>query len=197
MAVPGMPKFNPMMLLYGEENIEVIKPITADLKLRVEEKVADLADKGKLTAVTEESLIKNASTGEVHVKILRKLILRGAGGFGHKGGSRDIAYPEIPKRAPDAVLEDKTLPSQALIYRLNGDTNPLHIDKDMAAIGGFDKPILHGLCSYGFTSRLIYQKYCSGNPKALAKFSSRFVSHVFPGETLVVETWKEGNVIAF
>jgi len=67
----------------------------------------------------------------------------------------------------------------------------------MAEIGGFDKPILHGLCSYGFTARLVYQKYCSGNPKALAKFSSRFVSHVFPGETLVVETWKEGNIIAF
>jgi len=111
MGTPGMPKFNPMMLLYGEENIEIISPITPDVKLRVEERIVDLADKGKLAAVTEETLIKNASTGEVFVKILRKLILRGAGGFGHKGGSKDIAYPEIPKRAPDAILEDKTLPS--------------------------------------------------------------------------------------
>ncbi len=67
----------------------------------------------------------------------------------------------------------------------------------MAAMGGFDRPILHGLASYGFTARVIYEKYCNGNPQALSKFSARFTSHVFPGETLVVEMWKEGNTIVF
>lgn len=67
----------------------------------------------------------------------------------------------------------------------------------MAAVGGFEKPILHGLASYGFTARLVYEKFCKGNPKALAKFGARFTSHVFPGETLVVEMWKEGNTIIF
>lgn len=152
------------MLLYGEENIEIFKGITPEIKLRVEERIADIADKGKLTTITEESLIKNSDTGEVLIKILRKLIIRGIGNFGHKGGLKDVFFPEIPKRSPDAILEDKTLPYQAILYRLNGDLNPLHIDKDMAAIGGFEKPILHGLCSYGFTARMIYSKYCSGNP---------------------------------
>ena len=110
-SIPGFPKFNPMMLLYGEENIEIIKPITSDIKLRVEERVADISDKGKMTALTEESLIKNKDSGEVLVKIIRTLMIRGVGGFGHKGGAVVVKYPDIPKRAPDAVSEDQTLPS--------------------------------------------------------------------------------------
>jgi len=110
-SIPGFPKFNPMMLLYGEENIEIIKPITSDIKLRVEERVADISDKGKLTTLTEESLIKNKDTGETLVKIIRTLMIRGVGGFGHKGGVVVVKYPEIPKRAPDYVAEDQTLPS--------------------------------------------------------------------------------------
>ncbi len=100
-----------MMLLYGEENIEILKPIPSDTQLRVEERVADLSDKGKLTAVVEESLIKNKATGETLVKIVRTLMIRGVGGFGYKGGAAAIKYPDIPKRAPDAILEDQTLPS--------------------------------------------------------------------------------------
>lgn len=197
MGMPGFPAFNPMMLLYGEENIDIYKPITNEGTLRVEERVVDISDKGKLTTVSEESLIKNKETGETLVKIVRTLMIRGVGGFGYKGGAASIKYPEIPKRAPDATVEDQTLPSQAILYRLNGDMNPLHVDPDMAALGGFDKPILHGLASYGYTARLIYDKYCNGNPQAIAKFSARFTSHVFPGETLVVELWKEGNTIVF
>lgn len=196
-SIPGFPKFNPMMLLYGEENIEILKPITADVKLRVEERVADISDKGKMTALTEESLIKNKETGETLVRILRTLMIRGVGGFGHKGGAVVINYPEIPKRAPDTTVEDTTAPNQAFIYRLCGDLNPLHVDTDMAEIAGFERPILHGLCSYGFTARVIYEKYCNGNPKALAKYGARFTSHVFPGETLVVEIWKEGTNLIF
>ena len=103
-SIPGFPKFNPMMLLYGEENIEMIKPITADIKLRVEERVADISDKGKMTGLTEESLIKNKETGETLVRILRTLMIRGTGGHGHKGGAVNITYPDIPTRAPDAVV---------------------------------------------------------------------------------------------
>ena len=195
--IPGFPQFNPMMLLYGEENLEFFKPITSDLKLRVEERIADVADKGKMTGLTEESLIKNADTGETLVKILRTLMIRGVGGYGHKGGAVAVKYPEIPSRAPDAVVESKSQPNQALLYRLNGDLNPLHIDPDMAELGGFEKPIIHGLCSSGFTARMVYEKYCNGDPKALSKFSTRFLSHVFPGETYQVEIWKDGNTLIF
>ena len=99
------------MLLYGEENLEFFKPITADLKLRVEERIADVADKGKMTALTEESLIKNAETGELLVKVIRSLMIRGVGGYGYKGGAAAIKYPDIPARAPDAVVESPSLPS--------------------------------------------------------------------------------------
>ena len=197
MSIDGFPEFNPMMLLYGEENLEIFKPITADLNLRVEERIADLADKGKMTALTEESLIKNAETGEVLVRVLRTLMIRGVGGYGYKGGVHAVKYPDIPKRAPDHIVESKSDANQALLYRLNGDLNPLHVDPDMAALGGFDKPIIHGLCSSAFTGRVIYEKFCNGNPKALAKYSTRFTSHVFPGETYVVEMWKEGNTVIF
>ena len=145
--IPGFPQFNPMMLLYGEENLEFYKPITADLNLVVEERIADVSDKGKMTGLTEESLIKNKDNGETLVKILRTLMIRGVGGHGHKGGSVAVHYPEIPKRDPDTIVESKSLPQQAFLYRLNDDLNPLHVDPDMAALGGFEKPIIHGLCS--------------------------------------------------
>ena len=124
-------------------------------------------------------------------------MIRGVGGFGHKGGAVNITYPDIPKRAPDTVVEDQTAPNQAFLYRLCGDLNPLHVDQDMAGLGGFERPILHGLCSYGFTARVIYEKYCNSDPSVLVKYGARFTSHVFPGETLVVEIWKEGNKLIF
>jgi hypothetical protein len=111
MSIPGFPPFNPMMLLYGEENLEIMKPITPDLTLRVEERIFDVADKGKMTAVTEESLIKNAATGETHVRILKTLMIRGVGGFGYKGGPGAIKYPDIPNRAPDAIIEGPSYPN--------------------------------------------------------------------------------------
>ena len=100
-----------MMLLYGEENLEIFKPITADIRMIVEERVADLADKGKMTALTEESLIKNADTGELLVRVLRSLMIRGVGGYGYKGGVHAVKYPDVPKRAPDVVAEAKSNPN--------------------------------------------------------------------------------------
>lgn len=80
---------------------------------------------------------------------------------------------------------------------MNGDYNPLHIDPDMASMGGFDKPIIHGLCTFGFSARAIYEKFGKGDPTAIKTFGGRFTSHVFPGETYIVEMWKEGNKIIF
>eukprot|EP00347_Sterkiella_histriomuscorum_P004369 403360719 len=196
-SVPGTPPLNPMMLLYGEENIQILKPITGDQTLRIEERIADIADKGKMIAVTEESLIKNKETGELLVKILRTLIIRGVKDFGTKGKTPLVVYPAAPKRTPDNIAQDKTQANQAILYRLNGDYNPLHVDKGFAEVGGFERPILHGLCTYGFTARMIYDTYCNGDPNLLKSFNSRFVSHVYPGETLIVESWKEGNIIVF
>ena len=123
-------------------------------------------------------------------------MLRDIGGFGDKG-SYKIPFVEIPKKAPCASSEEMTLSNQALYYRLTADLNPLHASPQVATMAGFPQPILHGLCSFGFTARAIYQKYCDNDPMRIKTFASRFTSHVFPGETLIVEMHKNGNTIAF
>lgn len=197
LSIPGFPSFNPMTLLYGEENMEIFDTITPDTLMRVEERVLDVADKTKMTALTEESLIKNAETGKVLVRILKTLMIRGVGGYGYKGGPGAVKYPDPPARAPDQIAEGISYPNQAILYRLNGDINPLHINPDVAEVGGFQRPIIHGLCTAGITARLVYEKYCNGDPKLLSKYSTRFTSHIFPGETYIVEIWKEGNTLIF
>ena len=92
---------------------------------------------------------------------------------------------------------EKTDPSQAFLYRLNGDYNPLHVDPQMSEMGGFKTPILHGLCTYGVTAKAIVEKYFPDDTTMMGKISGRFTSHVFPGETLIVESWKQGNTIIF
>ena len=94
---------------------------------------------------------------------------------------------------PDWTSEEKTLPQQAIIYRLNGDTNPLHIDPKASTLGGFERPILHGLCFYGFTSRMVYDKFGNNDPSTIKKVSARFTSHVYPGESLIVDMWKDSK----
>ena len=130
------------------------------------------------------------SSKELTARLLSSIVIRGVGGFGHKGNVI-IRYPPVPKdRKPDTIREEKTDPNQAILYRINSDLNPLHIDPDMAAMGGFDRPIIHGLCSFGFTARSVYEAYCNGDSDNIVKVGGRFTSHVFPGETYVVEMWK-------
>ncbi len=99
----------------------------------------------------------------------------------------------MPTGAPDAVVADKTATNQAAVYRLNGDRNPLHIDPAMAAIGGFNQPILHGLCSFGFAVRQVVTRYADGNPANVRALKVRFTAPVFPGETLETSMWKRGR----
>jgi hypothetical protein len=98
--------------------------------------------------------IRDAETNELCVVVRMALFIRGIGGFGYKGTIKS-EYPPIPKSNPDMVQEEKTRPNQAILYRLCSDTNPLHVDPQMAAMGGFEAPILHGLCTYGFTARAV------------------------------------------
>lgn len=198
---PGFPKFNPMMLLHGEQKTESLKPLDTSCSYVSQCEVADVADKGKGALVT--FLIKtyekkdDGKPGDCVLVNTMSLFIRGMGGFGYKGTLND-QIPATPTSQPTKVLEQQTVPNQALIYRLSGDVNPLHVDSNMAAAGGFDKPILHGLCTYGIAGKQIIKAYCDNDSKRFKTIKARFTSHVFPGETLIIRTWYDGKgTVAF
>jgi acyl dehydratase len=193
---PGFPKFNPMMLLHGEQKTEAFKPLDPSTPYISQCEIADVADKGKGALVT--FVIKtyekkeDGKPGDLALTNTMSLFIRGMGGFGHKGILND-SIPSIPESAPTKVLEQQTVQNQALIYRLSGDINPLHVDSNMAQAGGFDKPILHGLCFYGIAAKQIIKAYCNNEAKNFKSIKARFTSHVFPGETLIFRTWYDGK----
>lgn len=140
--------------------------------------------------------IMDAATKKIQSVVRTSLFVRGIGGFGYKGTVKN-PFPAIPKRAPDMTAEEPTTKNQAILYRVTNDRNPLHIDPDMAAMGGFEAPILHGLCFKAISVKAVQQHFFKQNPEALKQVSVRFTAHVFPGETLVVNAWKDKNTIIF
>src|SRR5690606_18619891 len=119
-------------------------------------------------------------------------LVRGGGGFA-PSKAEVPPPPALPDRAPDAVIEEATEPRQALLFRLCGDWNPLHADPAFAAMAGYPRPILHGLCTFGFAGRHLVRGLCEGDPRRVTAFSGRFSDVVFPGETLVTELWRDGD----
>ena len=188
MNVPAL-SFNPMMLLHGEQYLEVLEtPIPISATTRTEGKITAIYDKGKGALVVIEA-ITTRDGGTPVFKNEFGIFLRGEGGFG--GNPGPAATNEAPKRAPDAVVECPTLTHQALLYRLSGDKNPLHADPDFAKMGGFDKPILHGLCTFANVGRAVIQAYADDDPTRLRSIRVRFARPVMPGETIVTEMWQE------
>lgn len=191
-----LPNFSPMMLLHGEQYLKIHAPFPTSGKLVTEAKLAEVLDKGKAAAVTAVTVTKDASTGQVVCENHSTTFIRGSGGFGGRKTGKDrgaaTALNKPPARKPDAIVEEKTLPQQAAIYRLSGDLNPLHVDPNFAKVGGFDQPILHGLCSFGISAKHIFRKF-----GAFSDIKVRFAGVLFPGETLVTEMWKEGEKVVF
>ncbi len=187
-------KGNIMTLLHGEQRIELLSPqIPTTANTVTTARIGDnIWDKGKGAVYTVETLTKTDSGTELFKNVFT-IFLRGEGGFGgEKGpGPRN----EAPEREPDAVVEDQTLPNQHLVYRLSGDLNPLHIDPDFAKLGGFDRPILHGLCSYGFVCRAVLKTFMDNNPEKLKSFEARFRNVVFPGQKIITSMWQEDKKI--
>ena len=188
--------FNPAMLVHGEQAIEVYGPIPTDGTIRSTGRIAAIWDKGKSAVVVMESEAVNAATDEPLFKTTMSAFIRGEGGFGGERGP-SAAQSAIPDRAPDHQVSYETRPDQALLYRLSGDRNPLHSDPEFAAIAGFDRPILHGLCTYGFSGRALLHTLCDGQVSRFKAMSGRFSKPVWPGDTLTVSMWVDDDGAAF
>lgn len=184
-------------ILHGEQYVELMRPLSPEADIRMTTEVVDVLDKISgcvyVIKVTGEDDQGPVFVTESHVFEV------GAGKFGGKRDTKKSMTRPIstPKREPDAVLEFKTDEGQTALYRLSGDANPLHIDPNFAQMGGFSKPILHGLCTYGIAVRLILRKYADSNPKLFKAVKGRFSKPVIPGQTLLVRTWNDGNRIPF
>ncbi|CAL8995471.1 unnamed protein product [Prunus brigantina] len=220
LGLPGL-KYDPRLLLHGQQYIELYKPLPSNACLKNTVSLAGLHDKGKAAILEIETKSYDKDSGALLCMNRTTAFLRGAGGFSKSSHPYSYSnYPKdkvpsvkIPKGQPFVVFEDCTQPSQAcsiyfiiarmkvivsyllvlaLLYRLSGDYNPLHSDPTFAKVAGFTRPILHGLCTLGFSVRAIVKCICRGDPNLVKCISGRFLLHVYPGETLLTEMWLEG-----
>src|SRR6266481_6268074 len=177
--------------------VPTFAPFATAAHITADSTVLDVFDKGKdKGAVIRHQTVLRDDKGEKLATLVASRFARGDGGFG--GPSEGQPEPHnVPTRAPDKTIEISTRPDQALVYRLCGDRNPLHSDPEFAKRAGFPKPILHGMCTFGITCRGILQTYADFDPSAFKQHAARFSSPVYPGETVTMELWKDGNVISF
>lgn len=187
--------FNPAMLVHGEQAIELFDEIPPDGEIESTGRISAIWDKGKGAVVEMTSESKLVSSGKPLLKTTMSAFIRGEGGFGGERGPSSSF--EAPTRKPDHAVSYQTRPDQALLYRLSGDRNPLHSDPSFAKMGGFDRPILHGLCSYGFTGRALLASLCDNDPSRFRSMYGRFSKPVLPGDTLTVNLWVDGNECTF
>eukprot|EP00898_Chlorokybus_atmophyticus_P007605 jgi/Chlat1/7846/Chrsp66S00576 len=195
---PGL-TFDPARLLHGEQELIVCTPYLLRTSGHVNSrlKVTDLQDKGRHALVTFETESRDDETGELICVNRSTCVLRDAGGFAtssSKAGQPKIASQSktdqsSQDRPPDKVLKYRTTQAQALLYRLCGDMNPLHADPELAKRVGYERPILHGLCTFGVAARLIIRHCAAGDCQRLRQIQGRFTGHVYPGEVIVVAIW--------
>ncbi|MDP4648293.1 MAG: MaoC/PaaZ C-terminal domain-containing protein [Ilumatobacteraceae bacterium] len=189
-AMAEIGTFNWALLVHGSQAITLHRPIPVEAEATVQDKVVAMYDKGKAAVVVTEAETK-LKTGELLWTTRSSVFIRGEGGW---DGDRGPSGPqnEPPAKAPDHEVTLQTSPDQAFVYRLSGDRNPLHTDPSFAAIGGFDRPILHGLCSYGFTGRALLGALCNNDVTKFKHIEGRFSSPVMPGDALTIRMWNIG-----
>ncbi|HEV7648826.1 MAG TPA: MaoC/PaaZ C-terminal domain-containing protein [Actinophytocola sp.] len=197
-VAPGFRTFEPPALrfpgvdvdlskvLHGTQSITVDGPISPDGNAVARSRIADVWDKGKAAVIVQETVVTSAAGAPLWTA-RSAIFARGEGGFGGQRGPSTAV--EVPGRAPDELLEVHVLPQQALLYRLCGDRNPLHADPEFAARAGFERPILHGLCTYGMVCKSIVDNVLDGDVTRVASFATKFAGVAFPGETLRVRVW--------
>lgn len=185
-------------VVHGEHSLELHGPLRPAGKVLSRSRVTDIVDKGegKGALLYSERTIIDAATNQPVASIRQTTFCRGNGGFG--GPKRETpAAHAIPSRAPDAVCDLPTRPEMALLYRLNGDRNPLHAEPDFARAAGFPRPILHGLATFGVAGHAILKTMCGYDPARFKSIAGRFSSPVYPGETIRTEMWRDGPVVSF
>ncbi|KAI9346202.1 hypothetical protein BDR26DRAFT_907909 [Obelidium mucronatum] len=194
-----LPNFNPMMLLHGEQFVRHIKPLPVSGKFVNTARIVEIVDKGKSAVMVTGVTTKDAVTGEVYCENEYTNFIRGSGGFGGPAKSvrtgAAVANNDPPKRPADLVVVEKTPEDLAALYRLSGDYNPLHIDPQMAAMGGFKVPILHGLCSYGIACRTILREFGGNDPASFKTSKVRFAKHFFPAVIFQVKVVERNAVV--
>jgi 3-hydroxyacyl-CoA dehydrogenase/3a,7a,12a-trihydroxy-5b-cholest-24-enoyl-CoA hydratase len=200
-SLPSL-RFNPMMLLHGEQELAVAGALPAAAALVTTTRVSNVYDKGSGAVVVVEAETREKESRALLAVNRSSIFLRGVGNFGGDRGPAPEAWTP-PSSSPTFTDKVRLPPSAALVYRLNGDTNPLHADPDMASLGGFRAPILHGLCTFGVAGRVVLRRFGGGgaegegaaapDPSTLRSIKARFSKHVFPGETVVVESWDAGE----
>jgi acyl dehydratase len=197
-AMTSIGDYDPAMLVHGEQSIRLYGQIPPRGTVTVTTRVAGMYDKGSAGLVVLESESRHAPSGELAFTNRTSLFIRGAGGF---GGPRNpegdaeaaLAAEPLPGREPDEVVTYETRPDQALLYRLSGDRNPLHSDPVFAKRAGFDRPILHGLCTYGFTGRALLHAVCGSDPARFGAMRARFSKPTTPGDSLTIAVWDVGD----
>ncbi len=185
-------------VLHAEQRLQLYRPIPPSARLKINKRVAEAYDRGprRGALVLLEAEGRLAADDTVLFTLGSTILARGDGGYGGPQGSGPAAH-RVPRREPDLSCDLVTQPDQALLYRLNGDRNPLHADPDLAATVGFEKPILHGLCTFGVACHAILKTICAYDHTLITGFDARFSSPVLPGDTITTDMWQEGNIVSF
>ncbi len=192
---PDFGDFELANLVHGAQAITLHQPLQPEGRGRGSSRVKAIWDKGKAAVVVLEGSTVDAATGAPLWSTETSMFIRGEGGWGRDRGPSN--EPFDPGRPADHVVSYQTRPDQALLYRLNGDRNPLHADPQFAQMAGFPKPILHGLCTFGFTGRALLHTLCGSDPARFKHMGVRFSSPVMPGDQLDVHIWVSGSTANF
>lgn len=183
-------------VLHAEQSLQLPEPLPVRGVAALSGRVTGVYDKGSGALVVLEGAATERTTGKRLLTMRSSIFVRGAGGFGgERGPAVPVAAP--PDRAPDHELACDIRPDQPLLYRLSGDRNPLHADPVVAREAGFERPILHGLCSLGCAARLLLHAVCDSDPARFRSISARFAAPMLPGETLKVRAWNDRDQATF
>lgn len=185
-------------VVHGEQGFRIVNPLPVEGDIVGKTRVTGVVDKGKDKGalVMTECTVREKAGGNILCTLTSTSFCRADGGFGGPDGPVRAPHP-LPGTPPQHVCDLPTLPQAALIYRLSGDYNPLHVDPAYAVKAGFRMPILHGRCTFSIAGHAILKTLCGYDPSRFVAMEGRFSSPVYPGETIRTEMWRDGNIVSF